>query len=734
MTFAFDPPVSEAQRRAMFAAAEGKSTLGIPKWVGREYVGHAKDHAAGVALRAPDGALLFMRRTGSPAGTWALPGGLVEKGETPEQAARRELAEETGHGHDGPMAPMDRRSPGDGLVFHTFEARVPERFAPAMNGEHDGYVWARPENAPQPLHPGVKATLARDASQRAISSRIAAEVKKGHDPKQAAAIAYAELGEDMQPGELEELAEGLERFFREEAREPEHAFDEAVAFAGAMDRMAFGRGAAPLFRAGLAFDRDTARAYDRDGRLRVEANPISKAAVNEYLGREINAAMANDPDWKPLEPERRYRLLRDPKELERAAPTFNNLPVLSRHVPATADQHPTDLVIGATGTDASFDAPYLKNSLVLWRRDGIDDVESDRKKELSSAYRYTADMTPGTFEGEPYDGVMRNIIGNHVALVREGRAGSDVVVGDEAIPRNLMEKFTMSKTVLTRFGALASGAAMAYLAPRLAQDAKPVDVGAIFAGVTKANFKDKRPAIVAAIKAAAKLRDGMALDDMPESLAKLDDAEVAEGADTDPNSGLPMTAEQMKDKRAAADAEPGEVEKKVREILAAHGVAKEVIDRAVEALGARANDGDHPPAFNGEPNRSGVKAEDVKKAVDAAVEETKKEMKGAMDQAIEGAVKGERDRLAAIREAEEFVRPWVGRIGMACDSAEQVYRTALGGLGVKADDVKEPSALRHILSAQPKPGHDRRESAPAMDAAAAKTFDERFGTGRIAIL
>jgi hypothetical protein len=36
---ATDPPVSEPQRRAMFAAANGKSTLGIPKKVGKEFVG-----------------------------------------------------------------------------------------------------------------------------------------------------------------------------------------------------------------------------------------------------------------------------------------------------------------------------------------------------------------------------------------------------------------------------------------------------------------------------------------------------------------------------------------------------------------------------------------------------------------------------------------------------------------------------------------------------------------------
>jgi hypothetical protein len=35
---ALPKPKSQAQRRAMYAAAEGKSSLGIPKKVGREFV------------------------------------------------------------------------------------------------------------------------------------------------------------------------------------------------------------------------------------------------------------------------------------------------------------------------------------------------------------------------------------------------------------------------------------------------------------------------------------------------------------------------------------------------------------------------------------------------------------------------------------------------------------------------------------------------------------------------
>ncbi|MEC7761936.1 MAG: NUDIX hydrolase [Pseudomonadota bacterium] len=51
--------------------------------------------ALSVVLR--DGHVLLVRRRNPPdAGLWGYPGGKVDPGETPEQAAVRELAEETG--------------------------------------------------------------------------------------------------------------------------------------------------------------------------------------------------------------------------------------------------------------------------------------------------------------------------------------------------------------------------------------------------------------------------------------------------------------------------------------------------------------------------------------------------------------------------------------------------------------------------------------------------------------
>lgn len=186
----------------------------------------------------------------------------------------------------------------------------------------------------------------------------------------------------------------------------------------------------------FAFDK-SGRTIDADGRLHVAKSHISKAAVNPYYGKEIP-----NHEELGLKPDEIYQLWRSPDELKKAVPTFARLQILKKHIPVTVDDPQPDLVIGAIGSDVSFDGTYLDADLVIWDAEAIAGIETKDIQELSCGYRYVPVMQSGEYNGQHYDGIMTEIRGNHLALVEVGRAGSDVVVGDSS-PFNTEE--TMKK-------------------------------------------------------------------------------------------------------------------------------------------------------------------------------------------------------------------------------------------------------------------------------------------------
>lgn len=175
----------------------------------------------------------------------------------------------------------------------------------------------------------------------------------------------------------------------------------------------------------IAFDKASARRIDENGYMHVTLTPISKACVNPYLGREIAG-------WEELrlDPNGIYYGYRAPEELEKAAETFNGIPLLLDHHDESAANPQKDFRVGSTGTDATFDGVYLRATLSITDAAAIALIESGEMKELSCAYFYEPEWTAGEANGVPYDFIMRNIRGNHVALVEEGRAGHDVKVED----------------------------------------------------------------------------------------------------------------------------------------------------------------------------------------------------------------------------------------------------------------------------------------------------------------
>lgn len=360
----------------------------------------------------------------------------------------------------------------------------------------------------------------------------------------------------------------------------------------------------------FAFDKASVRTYDDDGMMHVALTPISKSNVCIYYGKEIP-----DSEALGLEPNKAYRLLRDPEELRKAVSTFNNKPLLNKHIGVTVIDPPKEAIVGSTGERAEFDGTYLKNSLVIWDIDSILGVETDKQKEISSSYRYRLDMTPGEYEGDTYDGVMRDIVCNHVAIVPSGRAGPDVFVYDSKPTGNIL--MTLKEKL------------MAVIKPYLANDEKPDEVEKKVDEVIK------------------------------------DDATQAEKDNESEAERLKREEKELKERE--------ERERKDRER-----------DR-------KADDEDDKSKKSADDEDDDKKAKDNKMAMDAAISAVER-------------------RFMDLRQAERDVRPVVGEL--ACDSAEEVYRTALKQMGCEDHATLPSGALRSVFNTLAKAPTMAQDSAP----------------------
>ncbi len=118
--------------------------------------------AASVIVLKRDAVCLVLRPAPPMAGLWSFPGGRLESGETPAEAARRELAEETGLGI-GPLVPLGEFDPtGEGAIaLSVFAADWQSGEPIAASDAAEAKFCPFQVLADTPLTPGARGWVAR---------------------------------------------------------------------------------------------------------------------------------------------------------------------------------------------------------------------------------------------------------------------------------------------------------------------------------------------------------------------------------------------------------------------------------------------------------------------------------------------------------------------------------------------------------------------------------------------
>lgn len=112
--------------------------------------------------------------------TWSLWGGMVEAGEYPNEAVKRECVEEMGFlpmiTHMYPFNIYE--SQDKAFRYYTFVAIVEEEFIPQLNQEAVGYAWVKAGTWPRPMHIGAQKTLCSKKGRDLLDVILAEHVSK----------------------------------------------------------------------------------------------------------------------------------------------------------------------------------------------------------------------------------------------------------------------------------------------------------------------------------------------------------------------------------------------------------------------------------------------------------------------------------------------------------------------------------------------------------------------------
>ena len=116
--------------------------------------------------------LLLQKARGKHQGTWGLVGGTTLDHETPWQGLQREIQEEIGSCPSIiKTLPLETFVSNDTVFnFHTYLCVIENEFIPILSDEHCGWAWSTIEQAPKPLHQGLRSSFSNKITRTKLQT------------------------------------------------------------------------------------------------------------------------------------------------------------------------------------------------------------------------------------------------------------------------------------------------------------------------------------------------------------------------------------------------------------------------------------------------------------------------------------------------------------------------------------------------------------------------------------
>lgn len=116
---------------------------------------------------------------------------------------------------------------------------------------------------------------------------------------------------------------------------------------------------------------------------------------------------------------------RPPEEVfnEDSINSFKMIPITDEHRGLINAKNAKQVQVGITGQEFKKDDNYLAPFIKIFDKEIISQIKINGKRGLSFGYTVELEKADGIYDGEKYDYIQRNIRGNHLAIVNQGRAG-----------------------------------------------------------------------------------------------------------------------------------------------------------------------------------------------------------------------------------------------------------------------------------------------------------------------